>query len=433
MPAAKSKRPAPDSLLPRQQIVRTAELRSVHRAFAWFQNHEEELSQLQLEISAIPAPPFGEAPRAAWLKKRFADLGLKQVEIDQAGNVIGVREGSNSSSNSARVAVLSHIDTVFPEGTPLKFRSQAGKLYGPGISDNGSGLVALLAVAEALRWADVRHVNDIVFAGTVGEEGEGNLRGVRHFFAQPEWLGSIEYTLVVDGAGTETVVSQALGSRRFEISLRGKGGHSWSDFGEPNPIAVLARAIADLYKTEVPNAARKKSAYNVGVIEGGTSVNSIPESASMRVDLRSESQEELERLERELRAAVARAVRNSKKLSADNEDGGGKRAPESEKEPALKCEIRCIGERPAAELAPGAKMLHVLRAVDAHLGINSRIHCSSTDANIPLALGKEALSIGAGGAGGGAHTLNEWYDPSGRDLGLKRILLAVLALAGVDE
>lgn len=437
MPAARSKRPATETLSARQQVTRLAGLRATQQAFAWFQKHEEEFSQLQLELSAIPSPPFGEGARAAWLKKRFTDLGLAQPQIDKAGNVIGIRKGSGSGSDAARLAVLAHIDTVFSEGTPLKFRRQAGKLYGPGISDNGSGLVALLAVAQALRRAEVQHSADIVFAGTVGEEGEGNLRGVRHFFSQPEWRESIAYTLVVDGAGTETVVSQALGSRRFEITLRGKGGHSWSDFGDPNPIAVLARAIANLYKTEVLSTARKKSAYNVGVIEGGTSVNSIPESARMRVDLRSESQDELDRLERELRAAIARALSSSGKRSPERENGAGKRAPasasESEAGSALECDIRCIGERPAAELAAEAKMLQVIHAVDAHLGINSRIHCSSTDANIPLSLGKEALSIGAGGTGGGAHTLNEWYDPRGRDLGLKRILLTVLTLAGVDE
>jgi len=435
MPAARSKPPAFETLSPRQQVARMAEMGAVHRAFEWFRKHKEQLSQLQLEICAVPSPPFGEGARAEWLTKRLAELGLDQAQIDEAGNVIAVRPGSDP--DAARVALLAHIDTVFPQGTPLKVHSQGGRLYGPGISDNASGLVALLAMAEALRAVDARHHGDIVFAGTVGEEGEGNLRGVRHFFSQPEWRESIAYTLVVDGAGTETMVSQALGSRRFEISLRGKGGHSWSDFGDPNPIAVLARAIADLYKTEVSPEARRKSAYNVGVIEGGTSVNSIPESARMRVDLRSESQEELDRLEGELRASIARALRHSRKHLPRNEDGLGKpaqaSAPASESGPPLQCDIRCIGERPAAELAPGARILQVMQAVDAHLGINSRIHCSSTDANIPLALGKEALSIGAGGTGGAAHTLNEWYDPAGRDLGLKRILVAVLALAGVDE
>ncbi|HEV2112672.1 MAG TPA: M20/M25/M40 family metallo-hydrolase [Terriglobales bacterium] len=420
MPATKSKRAPREALLPRQQIAQLAGLRPVHHAFAWFRKHEEALVQLQLELAAIPAPPFGEAARSAWFKQKFQGLGLA-TQVDEAGNVIAARAGADSELPA--VALIAHMDTVFPEGTPLKYRSEGGKLYGPGISDNGSGLVALLALAESLRWTDVRNRADIIFVCTVGEEGEGNLRGVRHLFANGEWRQKIGYAIIVDGAGTETIVSQALGSRRFEITVRGKGGHSWSDFGEPNPIAVLARAICDLYKIEVSTTARKKSAYNVGVIEGGTSVNSIPEAARMRVDIRSESQSELERLEHELRAAVARAVRSVRAPS--KAEAAGK--------PALQCEIESIGERPAAELASGARILQVMRAVDAHLGIDSRLHCSSTDANIPLALGKEALSIGAGGSGGGAHTLKEWYDPAGRDLGLKRILLATLAIAGVED
>jgi di/tripeptidase len=241
---------------------------------------------------------------------------------------------------------------------------------------------------------------------------------MRHLFSSEPWKDSIARTLVVDGAGTETIVKQALGSRRFEVTLRGKGGHSWSDFGDPNPIAQLARAVSEFYKTPASSAPKKKSAYNVGVIAGGTSVNSIPESASMRVDLRAESEEEIKRLESALRAAVEQALKGNAQAAAGRK---------------LSAEIRKIGDRPAAELVPGARILQIARAVDAHLGIRSRLHVSSTDANIPLALGREAVSIGAGGAGGGAHTLNEWFDPAGRDLGLKRILLMVLALAGVEE
>lgn len=344
--------------------------------------------------------------------------------MDEVGNVIATRRGSEPELPA--VALLAHIDTVFPDGTPLKIRSEGGKLYGPGISDNGSGLVALLALAEGLRWTDVETRGDIIFVCTVGEEGEGNLRGVRHLFVNERLRAKIGYALVVDGAGTDTLVTQALGSRRFEVTVRAKGGHSWSDFGEPNPIALLARAICDLYKVEIPKTARKKSSYNVGVIEGGTTVNSIPQSARMRVDLRSESQSELDRLEQELRSSVATAVRSARASSKDEAGGGSMGTP------AVQCDIERIGERPAAELALEAKILQVLRAVDSYLGIDSRVHCSSTDANIPLALGKEAVSIGAGGSGGGAHTLNEWYDPVGRELGLKRILLATLALAGVE-
>lgn len=403
-------------LLPRQQMAELSEQRAVHAAFAWFRRNEAELCRWQMEFASIPAPPFGETERGEWLRAKFAEVGLRDCRTDDAGNVLAIFPGGNGEHDT--LALTSHIDTVFPAGTAIKIRRDGERLLGPGISDNASGVTALLALAAAMNSAELRAERQILFAGTVGEEGEGNLRGMRHLFASEPWKDSIAHTLVVDGAGAETIVRQALGSRRFEVTVRGKGGHSWSDFGDPNPIAVLAQAVADFYKTQAPAAPKKKSAYNVGVIAGGTSVNSIPESASMRVDLRGESEEEIERLEAALRAAVEQAVK------ANAQGAAGRK---------LNAEIRKIGDRPAAELVAGARILPVVRAADAHLGIRSRLHVSSTDANIPLSLGKEAVSIGAGGTGGGAHTLNEWFDPAGRDLGLKRILLITLGLAGLQD
>ena len=229
---------------------------------------------------------------------------------------------------------------------------------------------------------------------------------------------NIQSLLVVDGAGTDTYVTQALGSRRFEITFRGPGGHSWSDFGVPNPILLLARALARFSEGEVPQSPR--TTFNVGVIQGGTSVNSIPESATARVDLRSASREELQRLEARLRECVNEAW---------SEVALAYRAGEAK----VRFAIETIGDRPAAELPEDSRMLKVIRAVDAHLRIKSIPRLASTDANVPLALGREATTIGSGGDGGGAHTLREWYDCTNRDLGLKRILLTVLALTGVDE
>ena len=412
MPPAKTK-PSP-VLLPRQQVAQIAELSGVQAAFTWFRRHEEELCRWQMEFASIPAPPFGESKRAAWLKKRFSDVGLSRITIDEQGNVIGFRPGADSAQ--PLVAIAAHMETVFPAGTPITIRRDGQRLLGPGISDNASGVTALLATAAALDAVSLRHQAGLVFIGTVGEEGEGDLRGMRHIFSAAPFRANIGATLVVDGAGTETIVNHALGSRRFEITLRGKGGHSWSDFGEPNPLVALAKVVAEFYQTDVARTGKKKSAYNVGVFQSGTSVNSIPQSATARVDLRSEAQEEIDRLEEALRNAVNAAISSS--------NGQPK---------TLACEIKKIGERPAAELDAGARIVQIARAVDAHLDIRSRLHCSSTDANIPLALGQEAISIGAGGAGGGAHTLEEWYKPAGRDLALKRILLILLALAGVEE
>jgi acetylornithine deacetylase/succinyl-diaminopimelate desuccinylase-like protein len=340
------------------------------------------------------------------------------VQIDETGNVFGVQPGSGSRS----VALSAHIDTVFPATTPLNIRQQGSRLYGPGVSDNGAGIAALLAVAGAIRAARIPHALPFVFIGNVGEEGEGDLRGMRHVFATPRWRDSIAYSVIVDGAGSDTVVAEALGSRRFEVIVRGPGGHSWSDFGTPNPIIVLSRALEAFRQTPVP--ASPKTTFNVGVIRGGTSVNSIPESASMRVDLRSTSMAEIDRLERALRIAVDQAIEAENRAAA----GHGRRKPQE-----VQCEVVAIGNRPAGELAADTRILKVIRAVDAQLGNVAQVQRASTDANIPLSLGREAIAIGGGGTGGGAHTLQEWFDCSGRDLGLRRILLTMLALSGVGE
>jgi len=402
-----------------QEVDRLAALRPAQRAFAWFAAHEPHLRRWQMELARIPAPPFGEAARAEWLRARFAELGLEDVHVDSVGNVLGIHRGTEKAAR--HVAITAHIDTVFPAGTPLDIREEGGKLCGPGISDNASGVTALLALAAALADSPVRHSANILFVGNVGEEGEGDLRGMRHLFSDPRWKDSIAHTIVVDGSGTDTIVTQALGSRRFEVTVRGPGGHSWSDFGAPNPIVILSRAIATFTRAKLP--AEPRTSASVGVIQGGTSVNTIPESASARVDIRSTSSQEMERLERALRVAVEEAVA---------EDSGSQRRNAPAKSRAA-FEIASIGSRPAAELREGARILEVIRAVDAHLGNTARLHRASTDANIPLSLGLEAVSLGAGGSGGGAHTLHEWYDPSGRELALQRILLTALTLAGVPE
>ena len=395
--------------------MQIASARSVHRAFDWFRLHENELRRRQMEVAAIPAPPFGEQHRAQWLRARFEEFGLREIEMDRIGNVIGVHPGSEKNSAYSRkaVAITAHIDTVFPSGTNVQPSCDRDKLHGPGISDNAAGITALLALAAAFNHAQVEHQGDLIFIGNVGEEGEGDLRGIRHIFAQERWRERIAYTLVLDGTGTDSIVSAALGSRRYEIVVRGPGGHSWSDFGVPNPIVVLARAFAALSEVSLP--ASPKTTFNIGTIAGGTSVNSIPETVTARVDIRSTQQEEIARLESALRAALEAEI-------IDTATRGQR----------LSFEMKPIGDRPAAELPNDARILEVVHAVDSHLRISAQQRRASTDANIPLSLGMEAISIGAGGQGGGAHTLHEWYDPAGRDLALKRILLTVLALSGMQ-
>jgi acetylornithine deacetylase/succinyl-diaminopimelate desuccinylase-like protein len=399
---------------PQQLVAALAELRSVHDGFAWFRANARRFDDWQLEVTAIPAPPWGEAARSNWLRGKFEELGLTEVQQDELGNVFGIRPGADPSAQY--VAVSAHLDTVFPAGTEITVRRENDRLHGPGISDNGSGLTALLALAAVLVETKLEHRASILFIGNVGEEGEGDLRGMRHIFEQQQGLESIGATVVLDGAGTDTIIAEGLGSRRYEVTVHGSGGHSWSDFGIPNPVVALAQIIARFSQTSVP--ANPKTTFNIGTIQGGTSVNSIPQSATMRVDTRSASVEQLDRLERALREAVKESLI----------EANGKKRQE-----ALTTDVRVIGNRPAADLPADSRLLKMARAVDAHLNNNSRIQRASTDANIPLSLGREAIAIGAGGSGGGAHTLNEWYDPAGRDLGLKRILLLVLGLAGVAE
>ena len=401
----------------RRAIARLAASPEIRSGYNWFRGQEPQLAHWQLEMARIAAPPFGEAARGAWLAERFQELGLDDVHTDDVGNIFGVHPGFGRRY----VALSAHIDTVFPAGTPLNVRQQGTRLYGPGVSDNGAGVTAMLAIAAVLRAVRIRHALPLVFIGNVGEEGEGDLRGMRHIFSAPRWKDSIAHILVLDGAGSDTIVAEALGSRRFEVIVRGPGGHSWSDFGTPNPIVVLSRAIHAFAETQVP--ATPKTTFNIGVIRGGTSVNSIPESASMRVDIRSTSTSEMERVERALRAALDRAI--------EDETRAAETRSSSRRPFGVTCEFVVIGNRPAGELESNARMLHVIRAVDAQLGNVAQVQRASTDANIPLSLGHEAIAIGGGGSGGGAHTLQEWFDCSGRELGLKRILLTLLALAGV--
>jgi tripeptide aminopeptidase len=403
-----------------QEVARLAASPEVRSAYNWFRTQEPQLLQWQMEMARIGAPPFGESARAAWLQERFREIGLDDVRIDDVGNVFGTHPGFGRRY----VALTAHIDTVFPANTPLNIRQQGSRIYGPGVSDNGAGVVAMLAIASLLRSVRIRHALPFVFIGNVGEEGEGDLRGMRHIFSAPRWKDSIAHTLVLDGAGADTIVAEALGSRRFEVIVRGPGGHSWSDFGAPNPIVILGRAIETFAATTVPTA--PKTTFNIGVIRGGTSVNSIPESASMKVDIRSTSMAEMERLEQSLRRGLNRAVEDETMTSE-------MRSVAQKRPSGVNCEIVVIGNRPAGELPSGARILQAVRAVDAQLSNAAQVQRASTDANVPLSLGLEAVAIGGGGSGGGAHTLQEWFDSNGRELALKRILLTMLALAGVGE
>ena len=369
----------------------------------------------QIRITEIPAPPFHESARAAYMKKLLAAAGLR-VEIDDTGNVIGEWAGTSPEV----IMVTAHMDTVFPENTDVHVKREGGRLLAPGISDNGTGLAALVALAKAFRDAKIKTNMTILFVADVGEEGEGNLRGMRAL--AEAYKKRLKYVMALDGSAVEYVTTSALASRRVEITISGPGGHSWSDFGAPNPIHAMGRGIARFVTVHVSESPR--TSFNVGEIEGGTSVNSIPSSAQMKVDLRSESETELAAIEGHLRDAVKAGI--DEEMSAARERGMAGSAN------MLNLKINVLGVRPAGELPENSPLLSALLAADNQLGNRSRRERSSTDANIPLSMGIQAISLGAGGRSGGAHTLDEWYDPAGRELGLQRVALTVLTLAGLE-
>jgi len=400
------------------RIGHLASLPRVHAAFQWFHLHERKTMQWQQELVAIAAPPFGEGRRAEWLAERFRELQLEEVEIDAEGNVLGCyRSGSAAAPGLLCVMLSAHIDTVFPIHTPIAPLVENNRLQAPGACDNGAGVAGMLAVAAALQSSAIELPCDLLFVGNVGEEGEGDLRGMRYLYGGSRWRQRIGANIVLDGAGCEVVVTQGLGSRRYLVTVEGPGGHSWTDAGVPNPIVVLSRAIASMSELNLP--ASPRTTLNIGTIEGGSSVNSIPEQATARFDLRSLEPEQLVRLEVELHRAVEDAV-----LAANAMAPG--RSGRSKGRGALEFLITRIGDRPAGKLNDDSPLLEALHAVDRHLGIRAEQRVASTDANIPLSLGIAALSIGAGGDGGGIHTSSEWYDASGRELALKRILLLLL-------
>ena len=367
----------------------------------------------QVALCEIPAPPFGEAARAAEFKRRLEALGLASVRIDAVGNVIATRPGTGGSET---MVLSAHLDTVFPEGTDVRVTREGTVLTGPGIGDDCRGLAVVLAVARAFERAQVRTRGDVVIVGTVGEEGPGNLRGVRHLF-EKELPGRIRYFISVDGTGLG-LTTAAVGSNRYRVTYRGPGGHSYGAFGMPNPIHALGRAMAKIADLPVPD--RPKTTFNVGVIDGGTSVNSISATGVMDVDMRSESVAALDTLDARFRRALTAALAEEHA-----------RWPRSTVR--LTVDIDTIGVRPAGAQPDSARIVRTALAAARALGFATEAAASSTDANIPISLGIPAITIDGGGTGRGAHSLGEMYDDGDRGwLGPQWALLIVTALAGVN-
>jgi tripeptide aminopeptidase len=393
-------------------IVRLAQDPACAQALNWIDGSSAWVTEQQIRITETPAPEYGEKRRAELLQSIFADMGYK-ARIDETGNVVVERIGMQTDRI---VLVAAHLDTVFTAGTDVQVRRDGKRLLAPGISDNGAGLAALVAVARAYVESSLRTDATIVFAADVGEEGEGNLRGIR---ALVDAYGSrLAAVIAIDGPSTAHITTQGIASRRFEFTVSGPGGHSWSDFGMPNPITALSRGIVQFSAIRLPDSPR--STFNFGVVEGGNSVNSIPGDASVKVDLRSENEAELGRLEAGLREAMQAGM--AAEIAARRSAIG-----------TLQMKMRSLGSRPAGKLPDNSPLLQTLRDVDRFLQNSSRIESSSTDANLPLSMKIPAVSLGGGGKGGGAHTLAEWYDATGRELGIKRLFLVTASLAGLQQ
>jgi len=385
----------------------------VARALRFFENKADAITEEQIRICSIPASPFGEQERAEYLSRKFSELGLTEVEIDEEGNCLGLLRGS---SRSPLMVVSAHLDTVFSANTDFNVVRRDGRLYAPGIADDGCGLAALIALVQAIQSERIPTEGSILFVGTVGEEGEGNLRGVRHLFTKGRWAKHIDSFLSFDGPGLDRITNRALGSHRYRVEVAGPGGHSWGDFGLPNPVHAIGRAISRLASYPAPREPR--TTFNVGRIEGGRSVNSIPSEASMEVDLRSAAEAELQRLDAFFRRAVRDAV---------DEENATRRAGD----PLLKLKVDLIGERPTGETPADSPLVELAMEATKLIGIEPRLDQSSTDSNLPISLGIPAITLGAGGSSAFSHSLDEWYDPRGRDLGLKRGLLVILGTVGV--
>ena len=373
--------------------------------------------QQQIELTQIPAPPFKEAARAADFKRRLEAIGYREVRIDSVGNVMAARRGAGRGPT---VVIAGHLDTVFPDSTDVTVKRAGDTLRAPGIADNGRGLAVVLAVARAFEKSGVRTNGTVYFVGNVGEEGPGNLRGMRHLFGA-ELEGKIDFLVSVDGSGLD-ITSRAVGSHRYRVTYTGPGGHSYGSFGIPNPIHALGRAIAAISDARVPD--RPRTTFNVGIVRGGASVNSIAAEAVMEVDLRSEDAASLSALDATIRKILHDA------LAAENARWTSSRAQGAK----LSLRIDTIGIRPTGAQSDSAVIVRAAMNAARSLGFTAPTDAASTDANVPISLGIPGIRIGGGGRGAGAHALGEWYsDGSNGYLGVQWAVLLVAALAGVTD
>jgi len=388
----------------------------IRRAFESIQKGNAWTLEQQVQLCEIPAPPFKETARGVEVRKRLIALGYPSTRVDGVGNVIVERPGTGSGPT---VLISGHLDTVFPEGTDVKVRREGTRYHGPGIADDCRGLAVLLTIAKTLNEQKIQTAGKVILVADVGEDGNGNLRGLRNLF-EKEYEGSIDCFISVDGAGT-SITSRAVATHRYRLIFTGPGGHSYSAFGTPSAIHAMGRAIANISELKVPT--EPKTTFNVGIVSGGTSVNTISANGTMEVDMRSESVTSLNALDKAMRAAVARAV------TAENA-----RWPKSGKKISVHFDtmgIRPVGKVPQTDKTPIVKL-----ALDAGkaVGLDVSTTATSGDSNLPMSLGIPSITIEGGGEAAGMHSLTEWYDdgPAGYK-GSQWALLILTALAGLSK
>ena len=395
-------------------VLRLVKNRKVKAAFETIEKIDSKTLERHLKLTEIEAPPFKEEKRAAVFADYFKNLGMDSVWIDAEGNVLGLLKGSNGERT---VALDAHLDTVFPEGTDVKVKIKNDTLYAPGIGDDTRGLSMLLTLLETIKTNEIKPKDNILFVGSVGEEGLGDLRGVKHLFR--EGGPKIDSWIAIDGGSIGRVNNKALGSYRYRVSYKGPGGHSWGAFGLANPHHALGQAIsnfvvvADQYTAEGP-----KTSYNVGVISGGTSINSVPFESSMQIDIRSVEPTRLDEMEALLEKATQKALEHQNSIK--------RRGPD------LTLELEKIGNRPSGELSDTLPLVQRTLAATTYFGTQPYLTRGSTNSNIPISKGIPSVTIGRGGKGGKAHSLDEWWVNDEGYKGIQLALLILLSETGIE-
>jgi len=386
---------------------------TVNDALDFIESDHDNTIQDQIDLTEIPAPPFKEEKRAEDYKERFEDLDLEDVHIDEEGNVIGNRP---RNGDGPTLVISAHLDTVFPEGTDVEVEEKDGKLYAPGIGDDGNGLASILTIVRAFNETNIHTTGDIMFVGTVGEEGEGDLRGVKHLFE--ERGDDIDGFISIEPGNVGRITHKGTGSHRYNFKYKGPGGHSFGAFGMPSPIHAMGRGISEIADLETPSD--PKTTFNVGIVEGGTSVNSIAEEAIMKVDMRSNDEDELDKLDDKVQEIVKQSVKDENKRG--NEDD------------KISVDPEMIGDRPAGSQPDDATNVQAAWASAEAIGEEPNLTGpSSTDSNVPISKGVPALTLGGGGEKGNTHSTDEWFDPTDSYLGAQRILMTALGLVGVED